>query len=62
ALGFAAVAASGALAGQLALRATCPDHDLDHLAAFHVGGVVAAALIGAILTRLPALRRRADAW
>ncbi|UJR78649.1 hypothetical protein [Sandaracinus amylolyticus] len=56
-LAMATVAVSGALAGQLALRAVCPGRQLDHLLGAHVGGVIAAALIGAAITRLPALAR-----
>lgn len=55
-LGMAAVATAGALAGELALRATCPDRDLEHLALFHAGGVVIAALLGAAASQLPIVR------
>ena len=42
-----AAAALGALAGQAALHLTCPDHTAGpHLFAFHLGGVVLAALVG----------------
>ncbi|AKF08784.1 hypothetical protein [Sandaracinus amylolyticus] len=58
-LGMATVAASGALAGQLVLRAVCPGRQLDHLLGVHVGGVIAAALIGAAIARVPALVTRA---
>jgi hypothetical protein len=58
-LGFAAVAVSGALAGQLALRAACPNGHLEHLATFHFGGVLVAGLLGALIAQTPALRRRA---
>jgi hypothetical protein len=46
---LAAVAAAGALAGQAALEITChAGHASAHLLAFHVGGVFAAALLGAL--------------
>jgi hypothetical protein len=50
---LAAAAAAGALAGQAALALTChaPDAAL-HVAAFHLGGVLAAAALGAATGRL----------
>ncbi|GAC1343737.1 MAG: hypothetical protein NVSMB23_17900 [Myxococcales bacterium] len=57
ALLYAGVAAGGALAGQAALQLTCPASTASaHLAAFHFAGVVAAALIGAGVSRAPPLR------
>ena len=57
-LSMAAVAASGALAGQLALHALCADRELTHLIPFHLGAVIVAALIGGLAgkvgTRTPA--------
>lgn len=50
-LSMAAVAATGALAGQLALHALCADRELSHLLPFHLGAVIASALIGAILSK-----------
>jgi hypothetical protein len=46
-----AVAAAGALSGHAALHLTCPIAHADaHLLVFHFGGVVLAALIGALAT------------
>ncbi len=43
----AALASAGALAGQAALHLTCPDRSAaPHLLAFHLGGVVLAAVAG----------------
>lgn len=57
ALLFAAAAAGGALAGEAALQMTCPASTAAaHLAGFHFGGVVVAALIGAAVSRVPPLR------
>jgi len=43
----AALASAGALAGQAALNLTCPERSAaPHLLAFHVGGVVLAAVAG----------------
>ncbi len=43
----AALAAAGALAGQAALHLTCPERSATpHLLAFHLGGVVLAAVAG----------------
>lgn len=56
ALLFAGVAAAGALAGQAALGLTCPDRgDFGHVAVFHVGTVLVAALLGAAVSRMPGL-------
>jgi hypothetical protein len=57
----AAVASAGALAGHAALHLTCPVPHADaHLLVFHFGGVVLAALLGAIATpTAPAIRRDA---
>jgi hypothetical protein len=53
---FASVAAAGALAGHAALHITCPVHlQAPHLYAFHTGGVVLAAFLGFLASRLPAL-------
>jgi hypothetical protein len=55
---FAAIAAAGALGGHAALHMHCPLRtEAPHLWAFHTGGVIVAALIGAAISRLPALRR-----
>lgn len=53
---LAQAAAAGALAGQAMLHIACSAHDLPaHLWVFHVGGVLAAALIGyAVENRLSA--------
>ncbi len=57
-LAFALAAAAGALAGQAGLHLTCPArHATPHLLAFHLGGVLLAAALGAIASRLPALAR-----
>jgi hypothetical protein len=57
----AALAASGALAGQAALHLTCPVRFAEpHLAVFHTGGVVLAALLGASASRLPRFRAAAS--
>lgn len=49
---LAAAAAAGALAGDAALQLTCPARGaVPHLVVFHVGGVVAAAAIAALLWR-----------
>jgi hypothetical protein len=46
-----AVAAAGALSGHAALHLTCPVAHADaHLLVFHLGGVVLAALLGALAT------------
>lgn len=48
----AALAASGALAGQVALHFSCPAHSAGlHLLVFHLGGVALAALAGRGLQR-----------
>jgi hypothetical protein len=48
-----AVAAVGALAGDAALHLSCPDAgSLSHVLVFHVGGIVAAALLGIALSPL----------
>ena len=48
----AALAAAAALAGQAALHLTCPvRHALPHLLAFHLAGVVLAAILGAGVLR-----------
>jgi len=50
---LAAVTAAGALAGQAALNVVCSTRDaLPHLLAFHSGGVLAAAAIGALIGSL----------
>jgi hypothetical protein len=53
---FGAVAAAGALAAQAGAHLTCPNHAMPHLLAFHFGGVVAAALVGAASARLLRVR------
>lgn len=54
-----AVAAAGALSGHAALHLTCPvAHGDAHLLVFHFGGVVLAALLGALAT--PRLRTAAS--
>jgi hypothetical protein len=46
---LSAVAAGGALASQAAQHITCPVHHADaHLLVFHLGGVMLAALLGAV--------------
>jgi hypothetical protein len=50
---LSASAATGALAGQLAMHAACGDRHAGHVLAFHLGGVVAAALVGAIVGSSP---------
>jgi hypothetical protein len=51
---LAAVAATGALAGQATLNLLCPVRAaLPHLVVFHTGGVVLAAALGAALALLP---------
>jgi hypothetical protein len=53
---FATVAAAGALAGHAALHLSCPVRtDSPHLFAFHTGGVVLAAFVGFLASRLPPL-------
>lgn len=55
-----AVAAAGALSGHAALHLTCPvAHGDAHLLVFHLGGVVLAAILGALAT--PELRAAASA-
>ena len=49
-----AAAAAGALAGDAALQVTCSAHAyMPHLLAFHVGGVLIAAGVVSMITRLP---------
>lgn len=50
-LHLASVAAASALAASLTLRVSCPDRHLSHLLVTHVGGVVLAALFGAVVQR-----------
>lgn len=58
ALPFAAVGAAGGLAGHAALHVHCPMHSAHpHLLAFHLGGVVVAALVGVALSRVPGLNQ-----
>jgi hypothetical protein len=46
---LSAVAAGGALASQAAQHITCPVHHADtHLLVFHLGGVILAAMLGAL--------------
>jgi hypothetical protein len=46
---FAAIAAAGALAGQAALHVTCLARAAEaHLLVFHLGGVILAAILGAL--------------
>ena len=53
---FGTVAAAGALAGHAALHLTCPVRlEAPHLLVFHTGGVVLAACLGFLASRLPAL-------
>jgi hypothetical protein len=48
----AALASAGALAGQAALHLTCPERSAaPHLLAFHLGGVVLAAVAGWLVPR-----------
>lgn len=48
----ALAAAAGALAGMAALHVACPVHEeRAHLFVFHVGGILAAALLGAVVDR-----------
>lgn len=55
---LAVSASAGALAGMAALHLTCPAHaESPHLFAFHVGGVVLAAMLGWASSRLVAVRR-----
>ena len=57
---YAAVATAGALAGQAALHLTCPVRTAgEHLFVFHTGGILLAALVGALVARVPALRASA---
>lgn len=51
-LSLGSAAAFGAIAGQLALFATCPDHHLEHMVVAHTGGVLLAALLGLGAARL----------
>lgn len=53
---YAAVCAAGSLAGMAVMHVGCPDRSLGHLSVFHVGSVLAAALLGAAVGRWPALR------
>ena len=51
-LRLATVAMGGALVGQLWLRVRCPTHDAGlHVFAFHLTGVLFAALVGYLLAR-----------
>jgi hypothetical protein len=52
---MAAIAAAGALAGQASLHLTCPERSATpHLLVFHTGGVLFAAVLGALgASRLP---------
>jgi hypothetical protein len=51
-IALAAAAGAGALAGDAALQLTCPARAaVPHLVVFHVGGVIAAAAIAALLWR-----------
>jgi hypothetical protein len=59
ALGLAATAGAGALAGQAALLLTCPSHEQGHMVIVHFGGVVACAIAGAIYARRAAGRAAA---
>ncbi len=51
ALSMGGWAAAGALVGQVAMLRLCFGRDLEHLLVFHVGGVLAAALAGALVSR-----------
>jgi len=51
ALSMGGWAAAGALVGQVAMLRLCFGRDLEHLMVFHVGGVLAAALVGALVSR-----------
>ncbi len=44
-------AAAGALVGQVAMTRLCFGRDLQHMLSFHVGGVFAAAVAGALVSR-----------
>jgi hypothetical protein len=53
---IAAAAAAGALVGNAALQLTCEVHDAAlHALVFHVGGIVLAAALAALLWRAPRL-------
>jgi len=56
ALPLAAAAAAGALAGAAGLTVSCAERAAVHLGLFHAGGVVVAALLGAVIARPLALR------
>ncbi len=57
-LPFAAAGGTGALAGHAALHVHCPVHTAHpHLLAFHLGGVLLAALLGLVVSRLPGLAK-----
>ena len=49
---FAGAAAAGALAGQAAMLLACPNNNLDHLLLAHTGGVLFAAAVGALVSKL----------
>jgi anti-sigma factor RsiW len=56
---LAAIAAGGALAGDLSLPLACPySRVASHVLVVHTGGILLAALIAAGASRLPALARR----
>jgi hypothetical protein len=54
---YAGIMGAGALAGQAMLHVHCAaQSQLPHLLVFHVGGVVAAAALGAMIGRIPFFR------
>jgi predicted anti-sigma-YlaC factor YlaD len=49
---FAGAAAAGALAGQAAMLLACPNNNIAHLLLAHTGGVLFAAALGALISKL----------
>ena len=49
---FAGAAAAGALAGQATMLLACPNNNLEHLLLAHTGGVLFAAAMGALVSKL----------
>jgi hypothetical protein len=49
---FAGAAAAGALAGQAAMLLACPNNNLEHLLLAHTGGVLFAAAMGTLVSKL----------
>jgi hypothetical protein len=54
---FGGVATVGGLAGMAALHMHCPGLTISHLVAYHLGGLLLGGVGGALLGRIPALRR-----